>query len=85
MNDKNENGKGKRVCNGARMSLPIGGTGVSKRNGAKFRELSFNFPKLAAWLCMGLFSCLASLRREFSKTGTFILHDPVYTGLWDIR
>ena len=27
--------------------------GLSKMKGAKFRELSSNFPKLADWLCMG--------------------------------
>ena len=52
-------------------------TGSSKRNGAKFRELSLNFPKLADWLCMGWPSCLAALGREFSNRGTFLLHDPV--------
>ena len=32
-------------------------TGLSKRNGAKLRELTSNFPKLADWLCMSWPSC----------------------------
>ena len=35
-------------------------TGYSKRIGAKFRELSSNFLKLADWLCMGWPICLAA-------------------------
>ena len=50
---------------------------MSKRNGAKLRELSLNFPKLADWLYIGWLSCLAALGREFSNKGTFLLHDPV--------
>ena len=52
-------------------------TGLSKRNGAKLRELSLNFPKLADWLYIGWLSCLAALGWEFSNKGTFLLHDPV--------
>ena len=55
-------------------------TGLSSRNGAKFRELSLNFPRLADWLCMGWPSCLAALEREFSNWGAFLLHDPVQSG-----
>ena len=53
-------------------------TGLSKRNGAKLRELSLNFSKLADWLCIGWPSCLAALRREFSNRETFLLHHPVH-------
>ena len=56
----------------------LGTTGLSKRNGAKFRELILNFPKLADCLCMGWLSCLAALGRKFSDRGTFILHRPVH-------
>ena len=44
-------------------------TGLSKRNDARFRELSSNFPKLADWLCIGWPSCLGALGREFSNRG----------------
>ena len=51
-------------------------TGLSKRNCAKFRELSHNFPKLADWAvhwqdtgCTGV--------KNF-QTGTFLLHNPVF-------
>ena len=40
-------------------------------NSAKFRELSFNFPKLADWLCIGWPNCLAALGREFINRGPF--------------
>ena len=46
-------------------------TGLSKRNGAKFRELSLNFPWLADWLCNSRPRCRAALGREFSKRGHF--------------
>ena len=48
-------------------------TGLSKRNCAKFRELSHNFPKLV--------DCAVhwevNLPVRISKQGTFILHNPV--------
>ena len=56
-------------------------TGLSKRNGTKFRELSLNFPKMARSLCIGRPSCLAAQRQEFSNRGTFLLHDPVQCSL----
>ena len=43
----------------------------SKRIGAKFTELSFNFPILVYWLCIGRPSCLAALGREFSNRNHF--------------
>ena len=46
-------------------------TGLCKRNGAKFRELSSNFPKLADWLCMGWQIYLAAHGREFLNRGYF--------------
>ena len=55
--------------------------GLSKRNEAKFREFSLNFPKLADWLCMGWPSILVVLGREFSN-GTFLSHDPVQVFLF---
>ena len=46
-------------------------TGLSKRNGAKFRELRDNFPKLTDWAVHGRSLCLAAVGREFSNGGNF--------------
>ena len=68
-----------KLINSVTGSYPVGSycTGLSKRNCAKFRELSLIFPKLADWLCMGWPTCLAALGREFSNRRTFLLNDPV--------
>ena len=66
-------------CTGKRNSPRC--TGLSKRNGTKFRELSLNFPKMAHSLCIGMPSCQAAQGREFSNRGTFLLHDPVQCSL----
>ena len=42
-------------------------TGLSKRNGAKIRELSLNFPSLADWLCNSRPRCRAALGRNFQR------------------
>ena len=46
-------------------------SGLSKRTGAKLRELNVNFQTLADWLCIGRPSCLTALGRKFSKRGHF--------------
>ena len=53
-------------------------TGLSKRNGAKFREFSRNFPKLADWAVYGRSLFLAALGARIFKQGTILLHYPVY-------
>ena len=55
-----------------------GSTGLSKRNGAKFREFSRNFPKLADWAVHGRSLCLAALGAGILKQGTVLLHNPVH-------
>ena len=46
-------------------------TGLSKRKGAKYRELSLNFPWSSDWLCISRPSCMAALGREFLNNGHF--------------
>ena len=57
-------------------------TGLSKRNGAKLRELSDNFPKLADWAVHGRSLCLATLVAGVLKQGTIILHRPLLSLFW---
>ena len=52
-------------------------TGLSKRNGAKLRELSYNFPKLADWAVHGRPHCVAAVGAGIFKQGTILLHHPV--------
>ena len=52
---------------GGQRIRPRPSSGLSKRNCAKFRELSLNFPKLADWLSIGRPRCLAAQWREFSN------------------
>ena len=53
-------------------------TGLSKRKGAKFRELSSNFPKLVDWLSVhGLANLPGSQWAEILSRGTFLLLKPV--------
>ena len=55
-------------------------TGLSKRNGAKFSELSQNFPKLADKAVHGSSLCLAALGAEFSNRGHFFCTTLYNTG-----
>ena len=55
-------------------------TGLSKRNGAKLRELSQNFTKLADWAVHGRSLFLAAVGAEIFKHGTILLHNPVHGG-----
>ena len=52
-------------------------TGWSEKKGAKLSELSWNFPKLADWLCMGWSVCQAAAKAGNSNRGNFFLHQPV--------
>ena len=52
-------------------------TGLSKRNGAKLRELSYNFPKLADMAVHGRPHRVAAVGAGIFKQGTFLLHHPV--------
>ena len=53
-------------------------TGLSKRNGAKFRELSQgSFRNWQIGLCISRSLCQAALEAGFFKQGTFLLHNPV--------
>ena len=50
---------------------------LSKRNSAKFRELTKNFPKLADWAVHWQVTLPGCMGSGIFGHGTFILHNPV--------
>ena len=52
--------------------------GLSKRTGAKFRELSQNFPWLDDGLCIGRSHCIAALGQEFSNWVNLFCYSHVF-------
>ena len=75
--------QGSHIASGVRFKEPSRekltqqSTGLSKRNDAKFRELSQNFPKFADWAVHGRSLCRAAVGARIFKQGTIILHKAV--------